>query len=242
MTRKLWLASLLLLLAAVPAIAGGINLYWSDCGNGAPPTFQSFNCASNTGSPMNLVVSVIPPAPLENFATAEFRVSSMVQSATLPPWWQAGLGQCREGAITASFDFNAFPSLSCLDAWGGQTATGSTTITQDVAQAMWRLTASAAIAAPVAITPEMVDTDELVVGFVRITRARSSGPDACAGCLNGACFALERVTLADASGQNTFILTTPAANAWVYYNTGAPSLCYVPNVNRTWGAIKSLYR
>lgn len=242
MTRKLLLASLLLTLAAAPAFAGGINLYWSDCGNGSPPTFQSSNCTSNTGSPMNLVVSVIPPAPLAHFTAAEFRIFSMVQAATLPPWWQAGLGQCREGAIAASFDFNAFPSLSCLDAWGGQNVTGSTTITQDVAQAMWRLTANAAIAAPVAITPEMVDTDELVVGFVRITRARSSGTDACAGCLNGACFSLERVTLVDADAQASYLLTTPAVNQWVYYNAGSPSLCYVPNVNRTWGAIKSLYR
>ncbi len=241
MIRRSLLVACLACLAAAPAFAGGVNLYWSDCSLGPGGTLQTFNCASNIGAPLDMVVSVIPPAPLANFAAAEFRVFSLVQSATLPPWWQVTVGQCREGAIAATFDVSALPSLTCLDAWGGATPTGATTITQDLAHSAWRLTGNAAIATPVDITPEMVENDELVVGFVRVHRAHSTGVDACAGCLNGACFALESVTLIDASNLNSYTLTTPATNTWIYYNAGSPSLCFVPNVNRTWGAIKSLY-
>jgi len=70
---------------------------------------------------------------------------------------------------------------------------------------------------------------------------RSGGANACAGCATPAQVELtEVVLLSTTSGLNLIQLTTPTApGSNVVQYTGSD---HTPTRNRTWGAIKALYR
>lgn len=233
----------LALLGPANVHAQGINLYWNDCSGGTTQSIDAtFACDTNTGAAFTAIVSAFPPVEMPQFVGVEYVVDALVNAATPPPWWQVDLGQCRAGALTATSDPTAMGAVSCPDIWHGEPPTSIYDITTTIVPNGFRIRGAAAIAQPSAITVADVG-QEFVVGAVRISRAKTTGADACAGCLTGACFALNQVRLVDSSGANTVYLQSPRDNNWVQYNGGTGNYnCYVPAVNRTWGAIKTLYR
>jgi len=227
---------------APPALAqGGMNLYWDDCSlNGI--INKTFTCNTNTGAPLTLVASVVPNADIPQFVGFEMRISSLVNSTTLPSWWQTMAGQCRQGAITASSDPLDLPANNCAPIWADTAPVSLVDIQQQViGQSSFQIKAVAAIQNPIAVT---ADGSELNVSVIRIARTLSTGPGSCPGCLNGACFVLDRITLVQPNGVGDYTFLNAATNIWTMYNGGGslPSQCYVPAQNRTWGQIKSLYR
>jgi hypothetical protein len=231
---------LALVVTAPPARAqGGLNLYWDDCSL-AGTLNKTFACNTNTGPPLTMVVSVVPTVDVPQLVGAEVRVFSMVSSIHLPSWWQTLASQCRAGAIGASFDPAVMPANNCLPVWGDNTPLTAVTLRQDIDRSSFEIRVAGAIALPIAVTG---DATELIVGLIRITRAASTGTGSCAGCLNGACFLLESVTLVQPDGVGNYTFQVPATSNWTTYNGGGslPYQCYVPTQNRTWGQIKSLY-
>lgn len=236
-------AMLLLALAAGHASAQGVNLYWNDCGGGSGAAInQVFACDTNLGGPFTMVLSVVPALEMPQFVAAEARLDVLVAGASLPPWWQVASGQCRAGALNVTCDPIEFGALACADVWDGAQPLSVYQVTTAPVPYAFRIQFGAALAAPSPIPAEELG-QELVVGAVRLTRAKSTGAEACDGCLTGACFVVEQLKLMQPAGVGDVILNTSATNNWVQFNGGIGWWnCYVPNVNRTWGSIKTLYR
>ncbi len=240
-------ALLVLLLSTVAAPSafgqGGINLFWNDCGEGGSAgSNKTFACNTNTGDPFTMFLSAYPPVEMPQFVGVEAYVDFIANAQTLPSWWQLDTGQCRAGALSVTCDPVSYGFTTCPPIWGESQPVGIFDVTGVSAAWGFRVRIAAAVPQPVPLTAEMVG-QEMVVGAVRITRAKSTGADACEGCLTGACMVLSRVTLVQAEGVGDFVLTTPGVNNWVQYNGGNGFYnCEVPAANRTWGAIKALYR
>ena len=240
----LFLANLALAtLATPPTFAQGINLFWDDCGGLGNGTInKSFACDANSGTPFTMVLSAYPPVEMPQFVAIDATIDALVNGASLPAWWQMGTGQCRANAMTANCEPTTFGTLGCLDIWDGASVV---TISQVMsAPVAWgfRFRIAAAVPEPSPITVDEVG-EELVVGLVRISRTKTVGATACAGCYVGACFVASQVRLQQSSGIGDVYLTQPAVGNWVQFNGGTGYYnCYVPAVNRTWGAIKTLYR
>lgn len=243
MRRSLLLALLLALGVPAAFAQGGVNLYWDDCGGTAGPvSSKTFACDTDLGGPFTMILSVLPPAELPQFVGIEAYVDVVVNAPSLPPWWQMDTGQCRAGALSATCDPNAFVATACEPIWGGATPLSVFDLVGAPVGWGFRVRLTGAIAEPIALTAAQAD-QELVVGAVRITRARTTGADACAGCETGACFVATEARLMQPDGVGDFLLSTPAVSNWVQINGGNGWFnCYVPAANRTWGAIKALYR
>ena len=69
-----------------------------------------------------------------------------------------------------------------------------------------------------------------------IDDARSVGPGACYGCFRGATITLDYIRLLPTRSP-TVTITTPLSSKTVTWQGG-----FVPVLNRSWGAIKRLYR
>lgn len=233
---------LLLALAAGPATAQGFNLYWNDCGGGGAAIDQVFACDTNVGDPFTMYVSVVPSLEMPQFVGVEANVDVLVAGASLPPWWQLATGQCRAGDLNATCDPNEFGAIACPDIWDGAQAVSAFQVTAAPVTWAFRFRFAAAVQSPSPITAAELG-QELVVGAIRLTRDRTTGAGACDGCLSGACFVVQDMKLVQPAGVGDILLTSPATNNWVQFNGGIGwNNCYVPNVNRTWGSIKSLYR
>jgi len=232
-----------LVLAAGPASAQGVNLHWDDCGGGSGAAInRTFACDTNAGDPFTMFVSVVPGVEMPQFVAAEARLDVLVAGPSLPPWWQVASGQCRAGALSVTCDPNAFGTLACADLWDGAQPISAYQVTSAPVPYAFRLQFGAALAAPSPITAGELG-QELVVGAVRLTRAKSAGPGSCDGCLAGGCFVVQDVKLMQPAGVGDFLLVSPATNNWVQINGGIGWWnCYVASANRTWGSIKTLYR
>ena len=240
----LFLATLALAtLATSPALAQGINLFWNDCGGGGNAVInKTFACDANTGEPLTMVLTAYAPVEMPQLVGVEARVDVLVNSSSLPDWWQTASGQCRAGAVSMTADVSTFGTLSCVDIWDGATTVSFSQVTSAPVPSGFKLVFAGAVPAPSPITAEEVG-QELVVGLVRISRIKTVGADACAGCLVGACFVATEVKLVTSGNIADYYLTNPVINNWVQLNGGTGNYnCYVPAVNRTWGAIMALYR
>jgi hypothetical protein len=92
------------------------------------------------------------------------------------------------------------------------------------------------------------NTTETVVFKWTVLKAKSVGAGACAGCASGACIVLNEIQFQgqnDLSEADYVRVTQPIVNNHISYNAAAglptcPDM--VPVKNRTWGAVKALYR
>jgi hypothetical protein len=233
---------LLLVLAAGTADAAGLSLSWRDycwADEGARSNL-TWVCNSNTNSNIRMTCSFQTARDHADFRSAEVSLLGMMESATLPDWWELGRpesGDCRAGLMTASADGSVLNggASACVDPWQGLGIGGLSAYTWD-GNRMY-VSANYALATPVALT---TGTEYFAVQF-RVSAERTVGT--CPGCLIPAIWALERIELGD-------VTTPPEVLEWPYVNgnwcltwqsTGLP--CWPgPARNTTWGQIKSLYR
>lgn len=230
-----------------PALGGGINLSWQDCGTSGSGARTSA-CASNAGANV-LIVSVIPPAPMPQFNGAAVTIDLQTTGAALSPWWHMESGGCRSGSLLWSADFsvsdlNGDPIFHhCMDPWGGRAGGGSNFSTGPLLANRARIRGVAALSGNIALD----NVSEAYMMQLKIANAGTVDPDGCAGCLDGACLVLQSVQLTQPLGVGDFIVTNPLQRQHVTWQASGGSIGLgcpnaLPTRNATWGAVKSLYR
>lgn len=240
----------LLSLAPGPASAlasGDINIAWLDCAvpYGSGLTDLHYACDGNNGYSL-LVASFSPPVALSQLNGTNAVVDFQSSAATLSPWWQLQPGGCREGSLTASFDFTAGPT-SCEDVWLGQ-AVGTFRVDQSGTNRL-RLRAMCAFA----VGSERVVNDdgtEYDAFLIRIQHAKTVGDGSCSGCLDPVCIVFNSLMLTQPSGVGDYALTTGPNQfaGWrggAYQPCGAGGSCVpipCPVIKSTWGRVKSRFR
>jgi len=233
--------ALLLVTLAPAARAGGINLSWDDCGSSGFAQ-KSFACTSNSGIHY-FFVSAIPNAPIPLLNGQTDVLTIQTPSATLPAWWQWQNGGCHSLSLATSFLFSSMSN--CTDPWGDQ-AVGGHIFDYPVSgygADVGRLQAISALPAGAEMPAD--DVHELYLARVGLNHNRSAGAGACAGCLQSACIVLKSVTLCGPNGSPTYLLTNPLLRQHIVWQdpaqlAGCPGA--TPARDRTWGAVKSLYR
>lgn len=244
------LLSLVLVVASAPAPcrASGLNLFWDQCAAAGGTTTKLFACDANAGAGV-LIASVILPADMPMFAATSVVLEFYIADGATPPWWQVAPGQCRANNIRASFDPAFFPeSEQCASLWGGQVPLQVQQIQTNIGYnpAHFRLNSGAAVPQGSEIA-HVADGTERIAARVLIFHSKTTGADACAGCRTGACIWLSEMRMQQPVGMGDYTVTYPASSNWAGHNatfsvsTAGPN-CTTPALNRTWGAIKTLYR
>jgi hypothetical protein len=244
MKKILTLAAALMVFGASASMAqGGLNLYWDGCSDGGTGT-KTFNCLSNTGAAFTAYASMVLPADMPLFAATSAIIDITFTGASIPAWWQTVAGQCSANRVTESYDSAQFVT-NCADIWQGA-------INLSVFQAQpavaghgpntLRLNGGAAIPAGSEIA-QIADGTELVVCKVSIGRTKTVGTGSCAGCTVGACLVLNECKAQQPAGVGDYTVINPATSNFITWQTGSP-VCpqATPSQNRTWGAVKNLYR
>ena len=247
--RTAFLLTLALLVSCAPAASaqGGLNLFVDHCGADGGLTRALFDCNSNAGNSV-FIASIVIPADMPQFAATSAIFDVMIAAGTLPPWWQVGTGQCRANAVVASYDPTTFPpSDNCPSIWGEIVPLQVQRIEVGIyGPGSFRLNSGAAV--PVGSERSLVaDGTDRVVCRVIVQHAKTTGASACEGCRVGACILLNQMKLQQPAGVGDYTVTYPnwnfivGHNADGYLSSNGPD-CTTPALNRTWGAIKSMYR
>lgn len=235
---KKLVALLALMVCAAPAFAqGGINLGVSDCYTGVNVDVTN-PCTSNNGAAIQLYATAQSPVELSRFVAVEGVIDVQVTDAVLPPWWQLATGGCRDNALAVNANFTLGPA-NCVDFWQGQAIAVGGIAGGNFGPNRFRMLA--AVATP---GENVLDagTEYAFFGF-NILRTRTLGPSGCAGCNVGAAIVLNEIKLIQPAGVGDVRLTNPMGDICTLYNN-APLNCpgATTTQNRTWGAVKALYR
>lgn len=230
-----------------PCRASGLNLFWDQCAAAGGQTTKLFACDTNAGAGI-LVASVILPADMPMFAATSVVFDFYLAEGATPPWWQVAPGQCRANSVRASFDPAFFPeSEQCAPLWGGQVPLQVQQIQTGIyGAAHFRLNSGAAVPQGYEI-PLVADGAEWIAARVVVFHAKTTGASTCTGCRTGACIMLEEMNLQQPPGMGDYRVTYAATSNWAAHNaeffiSSRGPECTTPALNRTWGAIKTLYR
>jgi hypothetical protein len=242
MKKVATLAAALLVLAASSAFAqGGLNLYWNGCSDGGVST-QTFACNSNSGFLQAAYATCVVPSDVPTFVGTSVVVDITVNDTALPAWWQMATGQCRAGALSISCDPAVNASNCTVDLWAGTNPTTVSTV-QNAVHGLaneLRLNAAAALTGE---SPVAADGTEYFVAKISMSKTKSTGTGSCAGCTTGACIVLNEMKLQTTLNAADVTVSGPAVSNFVTYNAGSPTCTQAtPAQNRTWGAVKNLYR
>lgn len=247
MKKILTLALLVLAVGATSARAqGGLNLNWDSCISDAAVVDKVFACNSNTGAAFGFYASLQLPTALTAFAASSAIIDIGFANA-LPAWWQTATGECRAGSVSFSADPNVITNngaSACPDIWGGSAQVLSVFQPQANIHGAngLRLNGGAAIPAGTEF-PLAADGTEYLVGKVTINRAKTTSTGACAGCTDGACIVLNECWVQQPNPNPSFRITNEQTRRYITWQGGGGVDCQtVPTQNRTWGAIKNMYR
>jgi len=242
MKKVITLTTMLLALAVSSAQAQvGLNLNWGDCTSGGAGTQDmTFACDVNSGALFTMHASIVVPEAMPSFASTTTVVDIHVNDAALPPWWLTAAGQCRQNSIGISYDPNNNTS-GCVDLWQGATVVQVSEIKQALHGAN-SVRVNGVAAVPFGSELNVAaDGSELWVCRVTINRANTL---ACTGCLLPACIVLNEMYMQQPGGLPAYRVTNESTNRWVTWQGGGGTNCPAdtPTMNRTWGAVKGLYR
>ena len=161
-------------------------------------------------------------------------------------WWQLQSGGCRSGYASLNYDFSVAPA-GCLGIFLDYTRVLGVSQAEAGTGGANRLRIKGGCAVPPEDAQTIAD-DGIEYGVVQlnILRSRTIGAAPCAGCNTGACIVLNEIKLLQpATVALDYRIQNPAQNNAITYNpASAAPVCpgAVPTQNRTWGAVKSLYR
>lgn len=239
--------AVLLALGAPTASAGtGLNLAWSDCTGDGGARDMTFACNSNT-QVFTLVGSFfVPDGTVLNMTGIMARVEVSTGTSTVPAWWSLfNLGACRQNALAADA---AVPSsaASCVDPWGGAASGGVCTVYSP--DGIYADGIAVCLTLPVGGVQPLSPGTEYFAFSLRINSERTVGPGACSGCDLPACIAWQQLAIYQEGppaptpplylqGGGQYLVTWQSAPL-----NGGACLAATPAKNRTWGAIKTLYR
>jgi hypothetical protein len=248
----------LLAVGLTPAAHAGDELYlrWDNCVADGGTHNRTFACDTNSGAQI-LVGSFRLEQPLTQVGNISAFVDVTARDAPIQPWWQFETGGCRNGSLEVSFA-PFVPPTACHDLWSGRTAIGGVSYpTQSLGGRRIHITV-ATIAGEEFPVPA---GQEFVAFQLRINHARTTGQGSCGGCSAPVCLAWSQATIPQyppAQHLNIFGASTPDNGSNVTWQPGAVATTYrqclttcvtgvtclstTPTQNRTWGAIKTLYR
>ncbi len=237
-TGLLLATALIGLTANASHAATGINLSWDDCGP-AGVSAKSFACDTNAGTHV-LVGSFedsFTPTGVDSLTGIEAVLYIDVSGDSVPDWWHFKQpGTCRETSLSLLMNFPAM--TACADYWASRTVfSGFGYI------ATWGLPTRARLALGAAVPYTQaggipLDVEHYAFRLV-INNAQTVGPGACYGCFRGATITLDHIKLTTTAHSTVgdLTLTAPLSQKTVTWQGG-----FVPVLNRSWGAIKRLYR
>jgi len=235
---------------ATQAHASGVFVRWGQCLSDGGVQNKNFACDANTGSEV-LVGGFQLTSDLAQVSGNEVVIDLASAGASLPAWWQfRNAGTCRQTAMT----MNTFLStgVNCIDWAAGQSqgGIGAYAIGQrgpNTARVV------AALAVPVSGLADLSTGQEYFSFNLVITHAKTVGLGACAGCQTPVCLLLVSINLTTPIAANNRKLVNPSNGTdanWVTWQggggvtvggaTGCPAA--TPTLQRTWGAVKALYR
>jgi hypothetical protein len=230
-----------MLVCASIAMAQGIGLYaGSDCSG---PSNVTNACTTNTGTAFMLFgTCVVPPPGLSSVVGARCDIDIQTALATIPDWWRLDANACRSTALSVKTDATIVGAACSHSLWDGIATVNSVGYAELRFNRMHLMVGGF-------VTPDEVfnlagdGTTELAVFSLSVLNTKTVGSGSCAGCGQGACIVLNKISF-DTSGQdNALLLTTPiAGHNYITYNGGSPNCpASTPTANRTWGELKSLY-
>lgn len=238
------IAATILLLMACTSVAQAqyINLNVGDCAAGGVNGAIFNACTSNTGTVTNIVGSVVLPVTTRTAFLGTVSVLDICPSTqTVPDWWRADA--CRSSAFVYTADSGVSPG--CPTLW--DTVPAAMNVLQSYpnfnGSNHLRLVYSTTVGTGMEYDLVGDGQTELGVFKLQILRDKTTGAGACAGCVLGASILLYEIDLiaGGATPETPMRLKTGQSNYFITYNNGAPCIP-TPTLNRTWGAIKSLYR
>jgi len=241
-------------LIAVPAHAYqygpyGVEIRWDNCFGDAGVPNKNFACDTNTGT-HTLVGSFVPAWDIVNVNGLEIVVDLASSSASLPAWWQLkNAGTCRQSSIVMNF----VPSLTsavCAD-WGQSAELGGIAAYQIGLHGPNTARILAASAVPPSSAQNLTGRAEYFAFNLVINNLKTVGTGACAGCSTPVCILFQGLRMTTPILENNRYLTGPTNLTDSDFATwqgggggtgaaGCPAA--VPTQQRTWGAVKSLYR
>lgn len=234
-------AALLAFGASMAFAAGGISLRYGGCAADGGTSAAVFACDVTTGQEV-LYASVVLPANMPRFLGTSALVDVTVEAPTLPDWWLTAAGQCRANAISMSFDATVL-ATACADIWGGTPNLAVFQLQQGLhGPNTVRLNGGAAVQAGQEIALVADDVTELNVARVVINHSKTTGAGACAGCQAGVCIVLQECYLQQPAGLPLYRLSTPISNVVTFNNGALDCAGATPTQNKTWGAVKGMYR
>jgi hypothetical protein len=178
-----------------------------------------------------------------SFIIARIEVSAQ-NSGTLSWWSSFGSGACRPSALTVSTSIPP-AAVSCADTWAGAV---TTTFTGGyVPDGPYSEGIGIIVALPDGQTEALVPGVEYFAFNLLINSGLTVGPGACSGCDVPACVAWRGMEIQQPpnpggptvylAGGGEYLVTWQSASLTSYGCRLA-----TPALNRTWGAVKSLYR
>lgn len=258
MRRALLLACILSACLAGVSHAGGINFNWGTvCYTEAPVPGKVFACTTNASSrSWTMTASFMLDTDMPDFVGVELAIEGLSDRRTLPDWWKLGAApDCRAGGARFSADYSAVVPVVCQDWTGGRQC--------EVFSYTWDTNRTHVVAAAAldTLSPiEILAGAEYYAGGVTISNGSTVGTGSCGGCASGFTWALYSVTALGLEGRRDELSwPIPGGNQCLGWNNplygcpqadtpdlkvGVPAVPCGATASRqkTWGAIKSLYR
>ena len=156
-------------------------------------------------------------------------------------WWQLWNGGSCRGLAMQLVPVPPDNAVACTDPWQGQTL-GSVGYTfqynsaYDYSVARMRVIVSIPESAAMPLTPG----SEYFAFRLRLSHQKAVGDAACTGCANAAAIFASQMLLGDNDRGDVPIDVGGPSTSW--QAPGATACIPDPVRNRTWGAVKSLYR
>jgi len=233
-----------LLLAAPPAFAG-LDLTWDGCNNGTGAQTVTLDCA-NPSAVSALVGGFQVPAAVDSFYLVDIVLDFQTEAASLPAFWQ--FDGCDAGGISLSL---ARPGIGCTDLvnpWGaggvdGEVTRAFQTGVHGIKRGRMVVTIFLQPNAPIHLD---AGTNYFAFRILFSTTFATEAGGSCAGCTspvvvvwNSAAF----TSIAAASPPPLVVTTSGLVGQCARANSATLPTCdATPTLNRTWGALKALYR
>ena len=245
MKKLILLAATLLALNTGAALAQnpGVNLSWNDCtASLGTNVFVTSACNSNTEAANSLYGTfVLPPGGVPALSGNDIVIDVLSCDATVPCWWNFTVAP-RTLGYSMNFD-TVCPDaagVGILDYWGTiPGGPGGGAIAQLVPARPRVIRIIGTVAVDEAKAQPVPDGVEVYSFTFRLKFDATVGT--CTGCATHADIALSRIQVYQV-GLPSIDLTTPSTWNVVGWQGGYPNCITDPVANKTWGAVKALYR
>ena len=242
---------LLAVTASVAAAAAGVGLRWSNCNGDGGTQNRNFACNVNTGT-NNLVGTFELGENLPGVVGTEIVIDLASADPTLPAWWAfKNVGTCRSTSLVMNSTISP-AAINCVD-WASGAAAGGIGAYNIGARGAntARIVAALAVAADAAA--DLSPGNEYFSFNILINNAKTVGTGNCAGCQTPICIVFNSLNVVPPAPAVGLKLTGPSNGTDADFATwqggagvvvGGVTGCgaATPTSNKTWGAVKSLYR